>query len=627
MSTDSTVSELNENKSRKKSRRRALIPGPELVQRHAEIQSLRIDDMVLKVRGRAKMYFKRLRYKGCPVLSNITADFKPGTELIDANRDSFIRYFYQLMATYTTQTVHSHFHQVITYLRWIDSMKEPITVERYLDVDVMTEFVKWSKEQALLGAISSANAADNKRLISMLFKQTNRMGEVRKLPEIKGVKAATKGAQALDIEGELKPTVRALFRGYRGLLSFANKGELPERHPIYDKTLVDKEAARRKLRGNKLAGHRGAFKKCFDRMHPNNPIVQLAILITYMFTGMNTKPLADLRIRDVTFRKIGSGNYIFDSEKGRAMHQKQDNSLGFSKYAMEFIESWMLVAKEMANGDTEAYLFPHYYADGTAGSYAETGKTPQTSTNKMLAKMGLSHINPSIFRKTKSDTVFRVTESVYLVSMMNNNSPSITRRTYINGTQKEHENNLGAAMDAAHAIAKGSTVKDAVETAKFNHGDILDDYEFQRLRKGKDRTNESRTPHGGRCLNNRAGAAQVINKLLNKAGIETNENEVVCTDFLACFWCKEHKLVAEVDDIWLMLSFKETLQQLQQTPSVNSIPSKKYTELFEIVESILKGYNEKSPSNCRQAHEKIKQSAHPLYDDVYSLNDLLDVFS
>jgi hypothetical protein len=210
--------------------------------------------------------------------------------------------------------------------------------------------------------------------------------------------------------------------------------------------------------------------------------------------------------------------------------------------------------------------------------------------------------------------------------MSNNNSIEITARTYIHGTEKEHQNNLGAAMEAQHAIAKGNDIGDAINNAKFNHADILDDYEYQSLRKNEDKTHEVRTPIGVRCKDNRKGAASTIKKLLERAGIETDESEAACTDFLDCFECSEHAFVTDVEDIWLMLSFKETLQQLQQTPAVNSMPEQKYLYLYKRIESVLRGFKEKNEDNYSQALEKLKDAPHPLYSTVYSLNDWLEVF-
>ena len=72
---------------------------------------------------------------------------------------------------------------------------------------------------------------------------------------------------------------------------------------------------------------------------------------------------------------------------------------------------------------------------------------------------------------------------------------------------------------------------------------------------------------------------------------------------------------------------KETLQQLQQTPAVNSMPENKYIKLFNTIESVLERFKDKSKENYNKAEIKLKEASHPLYSNVYSLNDLLEVFA
>ena len=75
-----------------------------------------------------------------------------------------------------------------------------------------------------------------------------------------------------------------------------------------------------------------------------------------------------------------------------------------------------------------------------------------------------------------------------------------------------------------------------------------------------------------------------------------------------------------------MLSFRDTLEGLQHVPSINSMPKEKHTKLWNTILFIIDKFKEKSISNYKQAAEKHKESAHPLYTNVQSLNDLLEVF-
>lgn len=597
-----------------------------MVKRHAGVEPLRIEDMIIKVPGRGSLYFKRLKYKGCPKLNPITREFATTVSLIDAGRDDFIRECYQLINVNPTATVYGYFYDLIIYLSWIDSSEQNIPEEGYLAWALIESYMSHCQKQKRLGKISTSDFANKKSCLAWLLRQTNRAKEVIKLPKIKGVRSETNSFPSLDLESEFKPTIKALFRAYNSLLKHFNEGTIPTRHPLYDEDLVEAEAVRLELKGLLLTSHKAIFKKVMIGSHPNKHITEVAMMLTYMFTGMNTTPLANMRISDISFREVKGGKYILDSIKGRARHQQQDNTVGFSIHAKRFIESWISISKKLSNGDENSYLFPYFCIDGRIKPYSKIISTPQSRINKMLARMGFAQITPSKLRKTKSDTLYRITESVYLVAINNNNSIETTARTYIHGTEKEHQKNLSAAMSAKHAIIKGMNISTAVNEAKFNHADILDNYEYEQLRDGQDRTYEARTPTGARCNNNRKGAALAISKSLKRVGIEQAGSEEVCTDFLSCFECKEHALVTDVDDIWLMLSFKDTLRQLQQTPAVNSMPERKYTDLYNTVDEVIKGFKKKNSANYNQALEKLKEAPHPLYSTVYSLNDLLEMY-
>jgi integrase len=617
-------------KDNNKNKRKALSPNKSVFISKAQVQPLRIEDMIISIAGKSKLYFVRLKYKGCPTLTSgfhTKPHFKEGTVLIDMNRDAFIRELYSLLNEITTQTCCIYFKSLVSYVQWLDDNDVVVINGDYTNWRLIDDNMTWCAAQVKLGQMTKKNWANRKDGISWLLRAQGRKRDADNLPSIKGGKKETTPHKSLDLISEFKPVVKALFRAYKQLLKHFNENTTPERHPLWDKELSDIEAARRGLKGRKLGAHRAAFKTTLIKAHPNNHIVRIAMLICYMFTGINTKPLASLKISDVTFKEVKGGKYLINSVKGRAGWQEQDNSLGFTKRAKEYIESWLKVAAKMTDNDLDAPLFPFFYLNGDVEFYSKTRATCQGKVNMLLERLGLSTVTPSRFRKTKLDTIFRITEDVYIVSMSANSDIKTVKRSYLHGTESEHQNNLGASMHAQFNIAKGKDVPTATSEAKFKFSDVLDDYEYQRLRKGEDRSHESRTPTGTRCNDNRKGSAAIIDKLLKQEGIEQDADEVACTDFLACWGCSEHALVADVTDIWLMLSFKETLQQLKQTPAVNSMPEKKLTNLFMDIESVLERFKEKSLKNYQQAEDKLKDAPHPLYSTVYSLNDLLETFS
>ena len=91
--------------------------------------------------------------------------------------------------------------------------------------------------------------------------------------------------------------------------------------------------------------------------------------------------------------------------------------------------------------------------------------------------------------------------------------------------------------------------------------------------------------------------------------------------------CEHHRLVAAEDDIWLMLSFQDTLNEMHQYPAVNSFPQERFRKLCLNIEAILSRFKEIDSKNYSLAEEKHKEACHPLYSTLNSLNDLVEVFS
>ena len=604
----------------KNSSRKPVQPTISALKNNADIKVLHIEREIITTPRGSKCYLKRFKYKGCPEL-NGDGSFKTNT-LIDMGRDSVIRDVHELLSSDLTNTASSRYSSLIHYFRWHDTEGSSVTFEW----DSIDKYMTWCSKEHSLGRLTKSTWSTYRKAISWVLKKKGRTDEAKRLPPIKGVEAEARSSIALVPESELKPVAQALFRAYRELRSHWINNTLPERHPLFDKERLNKVVKDKGLTKNSHAAHIATFKRALNKVHPNNHIVRIAMMICFMFTGMNYTPLARLKISDIRFKALNGGVFIIESTKGRANHQDQDNAIGFSKHAKEFIEGWVSISKQLTNNNND-YLFPYFTDDGRVLSYAETSITPQDRVNKLLSRLELPRITSSILRKTKLDTLFRVTESVYLVSQAANNSMAVTAKTYIEGTKGEHERNLASAMEAQYAISQGEKINDAIEKAKNKYTDVLTGYDYQRLRKAEDRSHESRTPIGVRCNDNTKGSSATIKRILEKSGIEMPDTEEICTSFLDCFECEHHALVADEMDIWLMLSFRETLQQLQQIPAVNSLPKEQYATLLQTIDSVLARFKQVSEFNYQQAEEKLKVSSHPLYSNVYSLNDLFEVFS
>lgn len=460
------------------------------------------------------------------------------------------------------------------------------------------------------------------------MKQLGRDGDTKKL---RTAEAKDRNPfKGMDIESELKPVAKVMFRGYLGLEKHIRSKTIPEIHPMFDEELFFKAAEKEGWTPRQIAGRKTGFITAVNLRESGfkigseelckNQLTRLAVMISFMFTGINYTPLLTMRRRDVKFKQVGGNRFLFETIKKRANGKDQDNAIGFSKRAKEFVESWLAASSLITGDDSNAWLFPYIRKDGSVGNFINSNSQAQVQVNKYLKSMGLARINSSVLRQTKLDTLMKVTEDIYLVSLSANNSVTTIKRHYSVGLEQDHERNLSASMDAKYAMASGVNLKEAVTQAKYKFHDILSEYDYRKLRK-----NSSYTPLGVRCEGNKNTKDSVSRELQN-LNLDMPIEEQKCTNFLGCFECKSHVLVAAVNDIWLMLSFFDVIAELKAAPAFNSLPKDEFHKLENTIISILDRFKEKSKTNYQLAVEKNNVNPHPLYSDIRSLNDLLEVF-
>jgi hypothetical protein len=103
---------------------------------------------------------------------------------------------------------------------------------------------------------------------------------------------------------------------------------------------------------------------------------------------------------------------------------------------------------------------------------------------------------------------------------------------------------------------------------------------------------------------------------MKQLGIDFSKDTGRCTDFLACFDCDSHKLVASENDIWLMLSFLEQIEDLKEMVVSNSAPRDEYFVVEGMLKKVLVRLKHKAPKNYAQAKQKVDDGDyHPLYQD------------
>lgn len=592
----------------------------------ATIEPINLTELKLKCDGGVS-HIAQLIYKNAPNYSKKGEKIKGVDHIPVAGRELFVRDVYLLLKTDFNRSKKSYFEHLKLYIRWLDNtQREPIEGD-YFHPDLYNAYMDYHQEKCNRGEQKLATWSAVRRMLSFFLRSLNRSLEAKGLKSIKGLNKEIEPHRGIDVSGEFKPLVRCFIAAFGQFRKHFIEGTLPDIHPFWDEARFNKVVEEKGWITREKGYQKRAFKDAVRNEHiTRKNFSRLASILAFCFTGQNTTPLLNLRFSDVRFTDESHGKVYFDMTKARAKHLGFDTSMGFHKKTQEFFHQWLEIAKELQRESGTDWVFPYFIKSGEIKGCVEAGQTrPHTAINKLTKKLGFTHITPSILRQTKIDTLMKVTEDIYLVSMSANNDVKTIKVSYAYGNESDHQRGLAAKTEALYdSVKNGTDPHEAARQAKYSYADVLSDYDYKRLRK-EERNNDAQTPLGVRCKDATKGAANTVKKNLEKLGINQSE-EKKCTDFLGCFECEYHRLVSEVEDIWLMMSFNDTLQQMKDYPAINSLPTDKFHKLCNTIESILTRFKAVSPDNYAQAQEKHSESPHPLYSDGYSLIDLLEAF-
>lgn len=574
------------------------------VPRSEAIEQLSINHMVMFNKNGVRFHMKRLKYRGVPELisgaGGGAGDFKKPDELVDANREKIIIELYRatpksnnLISTTAVGYLRTGLTKYFKYIDEFDPQAIPFSI------DSINNCLVYYNKMSLKG-VKTTIVNSIKSAVSYFLRLMGRENDIRLLT-VANIRRPSLVNVAYDIETELKPLSKILIRGHNSFLSHIMNNTIPELHPFFDEALIIKMANKENLTKN--VGHiKHAFRMTVfpNRIFRNNKALSIsymrkivmfnhasrgALFLFFMLTGMNTSVLQSMRRKDVVFKDIGSGKFIFNGIKHRAKNKEIDNALGFSSYTRRLIEEWLsatTVIYKTLNVDCmdDMPLLPYIRSDLSISDYNKASDIA-SGINFLIRRLLPFRINATRLRKTKSDILMRVTEDIYLVSQGLNNSVEVVRKSYSSGIKSDHDRNLSAAMEAQAAISKGEKINQAIDNAKILHSDILTEYDYKKRLSRNEISVYEITPSCVRCSGDDSLQSQLERRLKNLA-VELKKDEHKCTNFLACFDCESHVLVASESDIWMMFSFHQQVLDIKELPSQNSIPKSKLYEIESI---------------------------------------------
>lgn len=574
---------------------------------------LSLEDAVLTFDGH-KTYFKKLRYKGCPKLNHVgkaIGEFPKATALEFMHRDAFVREMHNILGKCSdkSRTGHGHFNRLTLYVAALDQDDK--------NTDFSEENVLWYmnllQERLLKGQIKPSTYSQFKGTISYFLRQLNCHSLIRRIPPAKGVAESVTPHPTLS-DDDLIKTAKKLMYGYKVFSACVISVTEPSICPLFD----EKELKNHGLPEEQIERLRFNAKRRITHANWQNQLSRLALMIVAMWTGANLGPLCQLKRNDAVFMKDDGDNYRFNSVKARALYAEQELGFGFVKRTKQFIENWLLVSEKFSV-DENSPLFPIYERGGAKIS-TKGYLNPQIHINNALKYHGYPNITTSTFRKTRSNIMMRAYNDVFKVAEANNSSAETVAKDYLHGVPEQHQMRLAGAFSAQQKISSGIEKSEAVEESILTFKDPFTKDEW----KKKNNRSATKTPIGFRCTD--PFGKRAASSLKAYDGF-SGASHGACVDFLGCFKCSNHALVAETDDIWLMLSFKDSILESMSRPSFNSSPGERFEKILRTVDSILEKYKKIDQSAFREAVSLNNAKPHPLYDSAASIDDLLELYT
>jgi hypothetical protein len=557
--------------------------------------------------------FNRLYLIGCPILPIPDRSIsipKNQHELIDANRRETVNRLHSIVSTMdrTDRSKTNLFYVLVHYLRFMDSKNisrifSPESIKIYID----------SLKQEYRDGTKGKTLSTRQGLLKTLIKEL----DAKLFMECESIFIKFPN----DVEhsepytdSELKNIANALYVIYKNYSTHLSNNTIPDVFPLYPESniqgvenlnLTEKPQFRRSTR---YKTNHNLWKADLSRV---------AYLLTCLHTGINSSSLLKLKHSDIAedpFKAINRSAYKLKTIKGRQRGKVNYTDVGFSKKAKIFIESWIQLSRNINGEDSDGFIFPNVHNS----KLSEMTATSAGKINKTFMNLGLPSLTSKRFRQTKATLIMRSTESIIMVAQGLNNTLETASKYYANGDTVTTELSLASALYVRERAAQGGSLSQAVLESSYIFKDPVREESLKKIGK--------KLPNGLRCSENNGEKSRKLKDVLTKLNIASEEDVVSCYKFLDCFGCKFHAVVAEVNDIWLLLSFNDVILESLNRPSINSQPSKVLNRVYSTLQSILVKIKTEHSAIYNKAYEEYLSSPHPLWENGKDLELIMGIY-
>ncbi len=563
------------------------------------------DSLILSVKHHAckdnahrPIYIYRLLYDGVPKVSAVDKAKKHDERL------PLVLLIYEWLATRISirsgSTIFFDFNMVVFFFRFCDKTQR---------MAELTESLVGSYAQHISNQVrGNFKSHENLRGVSERFSAFLSWAGYNDLanlmPKVTRHNVMLKKTQAYSDEEQIGVS-RDLFRVFNVLASRLKKGE-PTTCP-FDQPKNNWDCSR------------------YNNTLWLNKFTITALFLTANFTGDNNTPLRKLRRSDITEKEFHFDKtinlYRLVSKKDRQGGQENTWDMGFTRRGRDFFSVY-LSCLDYLNLPEETYLFPRFDNGRYDGFVCSADMN--SYMNWFMARAP-HQVRPVIsrFRQSKSDGLMADTNSITTVAEGLNNLKSTTAKYYMNGNPHNNRNRLGSAAEALELTARGASIDEARKVVEAKYGKPLRVMDI--INRGE--PEPTSTKMGTRCRQPFGDKAQSLKRELVASGLLGQDETIACFKFLDCFGCQFQALVAEVDDIWCMLSFRESLTESLQRPTINHhLPMARINDVLSKIQIMLAEVERDYPDVYAEATGKLNLHVHPLWDDENSVADLYDIW-
>ncbi|MGO3668615.1 MAG: site-specific integrase [Vreelandella alkaliphila] len=557
--------------------------------------------------GHSTANFERLYYKNCPVLDTPSRRVKlPKTQPIleDMNRRTLV-YKITSVVNGMDRTVRSKiniFTQLVEFFRYCDKHKH--------NEIFTTESIKQYTKSLVKSYHSGAKGKSLRQKQSVLKTFLKEFDPNLYFCCCQYFYEFPNDGITISpyTDEEIKILLESLYVIYKDYSKYTKQRQKPLVFPLKG----DSQHTKHQINSRKVHANTNKDQWKFD-------LSRAAYFITCFYTGVNANSLFSLKHSDVSkisFKETTRGVYKFSTVKGRQGGRTNHINVGFGRKAKDFLTDWIKISRLLTNSKSE-YVFPKII---NGKSYQMT-VTEASHLSKVFQNLNLPSLSSQRFRKTKSSLTIRATGSLLMVSEGLNNSPITASKNYSDGDPTTIELTLAKALDIRRLTAQGKSLNEATEHSAYKFRDPI--RESQLLSQERIPTSSS---SGLRCTMPYGQKAKNLKKALIYNEVATKDDNVACYKFLECFSCEFHAVIAEEQDIWLMLSFNDIILQSLARPSVNSIPSNLLSNVNASINNILEKIKCLHPNVYKLAYEKYLDGPHPLWSDNDDLDLLLRLY-